>query len=849
VFKKITAVLAAVLLGVGISVVSVAAPATAHTPSHNVSCNSLSVNFTSYETKAGDPTPNKLTVTIDGVPTVVNFGTSYSKSFSLEGSTSHTWSIVLDAIGGSGPNTQYDWSRSGVTTPCSYPDAEVQMTCGAATSVTGKALTNGNHINMEVEINGVKKTLSAYVDKNIPGGWTGGGWNGAGLRFTDINGVQSTVPLTEQQILSGSFTFPYGDYIGGATSYKVVWAQMQSLYFNKTKDVAKYLVCGPQTTPVTVQAVPSATQPTCDAAGALVVPTQAGIVWSGGKNGDGPGSYTLIASAADGYTLTGQTSFPVTVLPKKSGVECAPPCIPNSAVSYTYDPETNSGNIHVENVEGSSGELCTSFWVTATSWKFIEGDKQWSQVRDIVQYLPKISTPGDYPYSAPVDCGQGDIYASFTESPQPPKYLHGPNNPWQEHFLHQMGFTGPNPTYTVDSPGCNIVVPAEPTATVIDECNEYGSVQVPIDSAAFKYTVVGGPTEGKVTVTATVQEGYVVQEGAKTVFEFDLGTFWECPEKVVPGDPIATPQLCEAGVLKTGGIWVEQFPGKLEYTITGGTLTEPLLVTAVDGYTELPPGTYLVTVVALDGFELEGDDEWPYEIEVLESTGCETIAIPVSTQQQMACVQGRALGTYTLPSTEFVEWYVNGVLKTTPSDVFFPADVVVEARITDAGKAAGVFFTDGTQSKTVTHTFTMPAEDCTTTHALLTPAASQNTGSCTADPTFTLSNTPSEAGGVQWKLGNPGVNTTPGVHKAEWGSTVIATATLVNPVLDGFAPETQTAWTFKFPAKPACGDLVTLALTGLSTGGFVPWMAGGSLLLLLGGAALYFRRRLVTATK
>jgi hypothetical protein len=70
---------------------------------------------------------------------------------------------------------------------------------------------------------------------------------------------------------------------------------------------------------------------------------------------------------------------------------------------------------------------------------------------------------------------------------------------------------------------------------------------------------------------------------------------------------------------------------------------------------------------------------------------------------------------------------------------------------------------------------------------------------------------------------------------------------LVDPVHDGFAPESKTAWTFKFPAKPACGDLVTLALTGGSTGGFVPWIAGG--LLLLGGAGIYFQRRLVAAKK
>lgn len=1121
-FKRITAVLAAVLLGVGISVVSVAAPASAHTPSYDVGCSALWVNPTSYETRSGDPKPNKITVKIDGATVLdTTFGTSLAKqTFTYDGTTSHTWSIVIDAVGGSGPDTQYDKTFSGVTTPCKYPSRDIQMTCGSATAILGAALANGNHINMEVEINGVKKTLNAYVGQNIPGGYTGGGWNGAGLRFADINGVQTKVPLTEQQIKSGTFTFPYGDYLGGATSYKVVWAQMETVYFNKTKELNAYLVCGPQTTPVTVQAAPSATAPTCDAAGSLVVPAQTGIVWSGGSNGDGPGSYTLVATAAEGYTLSGQSVFPVTVLPKKSGAECAPPCIPNTAVSYTYDPETNSGVIHVENVDGSSGELCKPFWVTATSWKFIEGNKQWSQVRDQVQYLDLIDKPGDYPYSAPVECGQGDIYAAWFDAskpadgqPLPPKYLHGPSDPWAEHFLHQMGFTGPNPTWTVDSPGCNIVVPETPIASVIDECGEWGSVQVPSDSKAFTYTTQGDPTHGTFTVTATVNEGYVVQEGAQTVFVFELGeyhpciqecteqaepvlatnldqagwtftsagdgsvefvenglkvtttattdsasgviavdvplvnigspsasfasstgakpalqlhldadgdgtvdgvlteqvgfagelwtsatdfgvggdgahaslatlqdyldanpdakvlgvgftlagavgdaevtsldfgcltfafdlvvvdpqvtvqvgacypdgdvssktayfvfdnsasdvpvtfsvpgakdvdgrsdagtpadagivvtvaahttsqpipttpyqhnapvgydvyadgellehvefpAFSQCQEKLVPGDPIATPQVCDHGELKAGGIWVEQLPGKLEYSITGGDLEQPLVVTAADGYTELPPGTYLVTVVGLNGFEIEGSDAWPYEITVGEPVRCDTIDVPVVPATQITCA---AAGTYTLPTAEHIQWWVDGVQRDPFTyKVFTTENVEITAKIV----TEGVFFADGSTSKTWTEEFVAPTDDCQLIdHPLVYPTSTHEQGTCSAPPTFTLSDTM----GVQWVL-NDTDEVDPGTHTAKWGETVKITATLPDPINYGFDEGQQTEWNYTFTAAPKDCNLVALALTGLSTGGFVPWIGGA--LLLLGGAGIYFQRRLIAAKK
>ena len=62
----------------------------------------------------------------------------------------------------------------------------------------------------------------------------------------------------------------------------------------------------------------SATPPTCETAGSLVIPAQTGVVFSGGANGDGPGDYTIVASAAPGYTLTAPFSQSISVLPKLS---------------------------------------------------------------------------------------------------------------------------------------------------------------------------------------------------------------------------------------------------------------------------------------------------------------------------------------------------------------------------------------------------------------------------------------------------------------------------------------------------------------------------------------------------
>lgn len=90
------------------------------------------------------------------------------------------------------------------------------------------------------------------------------------------------------------------------------------------KNISHIIFCTIPTPPtaVTVEAAPSFTPATCDAGGTLVVPAQAGIVWTGGADGDGPGTYTLHAAAATGYVLSGQQVFTVSVPPMKSAEEC-----------------------------------------------------------------------------------------------------------------------------------------------------------------------------------------------------------------------------------------------------------------------------------------------------------------------------------------------------------------------------------------------------------------------------------------------------------------------------------------------------------------------------------------------
>ena len=322
------------------------------------------------------------------------------------------------------------------------------------------------------------------------------------------------------------------------------------------------------------------------------------------------------------------------------------------------------------------------------------------------------------------------------------------------------------------------------------------------------------------------------------------------------GQPQATPAQCVDGKPGLGSIWVKILTGKLQYTITNDPAfpSTPAVNVPVpnngDGYTHLPPGHYIVTVAPLNNTVIvTGQTVWPYKIEILPPVDCHQteIPIPVSLKTDMQCEALSTIGRYTLPVTPNVEWFVGPNQKTGTQNVYVPGLVTVQARITAAAQALGIVFVGGGLTHDFPHLFTLPAQECDTTLALLVPLAVPNPGSCTAAPSYSLSNTTSSHGGVQWKIGDPQVNKTAGVHQATWGSTVKVEATLVNDVYDGFAKETKTEWEFIFPAKPtACGDLSTLALTG-TTGGFVLWIAGA--MLLLGGAGIYFTRRRLAAQK
>ncbi len=779
------------------------------------------------------------------------------------------------------------------------------------------------------------------------------------------------------------------------TSTKAPWAYAYTIWtdqFGKGSDGGDIALggnCDTPKTPVTVNPGASATPPTCTEAGKLVIPTQTGVVFSGGANGAGPGTYTIVAAAAPGYTLTAPYSKTITVLPA-NGDLCEKVTIPvssknqmtcvagvasgsytlpaagqwvewyvNDVKTTTPSPVTTPGTVKVEakitaaglaagvkftdgttvktyNHQFTAPENCLkvttpvssksqmtcvagvasgSYTLPATTWVdwYVDGVKTTTPsavtTAGTVKVEAKINAAGlaagivftdgttvktfNHLFTAPENCFK--IAAPTTTKSQTcvAGGLSGsytlPATTWVDWYVNDVKTTTPTTvtvagdvkveakinaaglaagivftdgstskltTHTFTTPeNCQKI--AAPTTQKSQTCvagGLSGSYTLPATTWVDWY-VDGVKTTTPTTVTvagdvkveakinaAGLAAGIVFTDGSTVSTTTHTFTTPEDCQKIA-APTTQKSQTCVAGGLS--GSYTLPATTWVDWYVDGVKTTTPTTVTvAGDVVVEAKINTagLAAGIVFTDGSTVSSTTHT-----FTTPEDCEKVTIPVSTKSVMECVLNAPTGSYTLPPTKWVEWYVNGALTTTPTDVHTAGDVVVEARITAAGIAAGIVFTDGSTSKTVTHTFVLPVESCDPpTLAILHPTATQVAGSCTADPTYTLSNTTSVYGGVQWWIGDPQIKTTPGTHKASWGSTIVVEATVVDPVHDGIDPSPAT-WTFKFPAKPACGDLITLALTGSSPGGFVPWIAGA--LLLLGGAGLYFQRRLVTAKK
>jgi len=122
---------------------ALASPAIAHTPSASADCETLTVHLVSYQTTNDDPTPNVVTVSVDGTEVAnTRFGGSFDAKYPLGDKTiEHKWIVQIDALG-----TQYDRNFYGTSTACTPPP--VQLTASAAVNVKAATCDTGEQLEL-----------------------------------------------------------------------------------------------------------------------------------------------------------------------------------------------------------------------------------------------------------------------------------------------------------------------------------------------------------------------------------------------------------------------------------------------------------------------------------------------------------------------------------------------------------------------------------------------------------------------------------------------------------------------------------------------------------------------------
>lgn len=688
-FKKLLAVAATLLLAAGISIIAVAAPASAHTPTYAANCDNLWFQASAYETRSGNPTPNNVKIVIDGSTVLdTNFGGSLAKqTFKFDGTTSHTWSIVVDAVGGTN-NTQYDKTFTGVTTPCSYPKRDMAVDCSAVTVNWGGALTNELHINMRLETPKGEITVNAYIDLNVTGGY-----KTYGLR---INGFDP-IPLTEQQVKSGKLVFDYPTYVtkSGYESWAVKWVQVNEMHFNQDEK-GEWIYCN-WSDPTDAAAEVTILPASCDAGETLVLGTISNATW-----GKVDGAYTVIATALTGHLFpagegVSKDGTTKTFTGTLAGIldPNAPPCatkvVPVKPTVVTVSECGTSGSVTPVAVTGvdyavTFDSATGDYVVTATpkAGYYFEGDAD--QVitfeGNAGAYYACSEKPdatisfGECAYNDDATVQDRDVTFTFDNSGsnKAVTFVISGDADYSEkvaagatvtHTITGVPAAGANYTVTAGTSTFDLTVPpctepAPPTPkqrVVVTELMTCSASDVEVTTTTYTTDWVFD------TATATWVEGVegagVVVVTHRAITSEEASTY--CGTKVQT-DPSAS--TCTAIDLKapyTSWIYVAIDP-KVIYTITDANAVS---IVATSAYTQLPVGTYSVTAVAAPGYVLQPSASKSWTFTVADTAKCQlptdSLVTPLLSSTAMTC---KAAGSYTLgelaPGT--IVWTVNGVV-------------------------------------------------------------------------------------------------------------------------------------------------------------------------------------------
>ncbi|MDP3893410.1 LPXTG cell wall anchor domain-containing protein [Nocardioides sp.] len=378
----------------------------------------------------------------------------------------------------------------------------------------------------------VSGTVSCFSDDTFKISWTVTNWSGGGPA-TVTGSSRNVVPAGTQIADGGAKTFTEIVSTAADITMEVTgsWRDGQFTTTNRAS-IGKDRFptdCAPAEQPVT-PAAPSTDAPTCDTDGRLVVPNDTHKVrYEQTPSGTGPGTYTVTAIAKPGYKIDGQSSWTLTVDPKRTGPECDIEVTPVAPVITAIKACGEYGSITMLGQEGIA--------FTILEGNTLEG-----------------------PYTIEATALDGYVIAPGAETL----------------------WTGDLGQYVA----CTEVVPVAPQASAITACGEYGVIELP-DTEGVAYELVeGNGQEGPWKVVATAEQGYVLADGAATEFSGDLGQYADC----TPVTPVAPTVEQTATCAEPGSLVLPETTGVVYTLVEGDGQWGPwkVIATLEDGYVLTP---------------------------------------------------------------------------------------------------------------------------------------------------------------------------------------------------------------------------------------------------------------------
>ncbi|MCU1401949.1 MAG: peptidase and in, kexin, sedolisin, partial [Microbacteriaceae bacterium] len=598
------------VLAIGLVVVGVAAPASAHSASIISSdCSVLTVNLTAYAPSVAavpaqgytefewTKTDTQTRTTSPGSGWVKGAAVSWEYQQSngqLRWEDSATWNAQPNnnstgwQLTG---NVKYTWTK--VTTQWAKTTPDPDWT------KTGNTRFHETQAAVPAKTNHVKVTIDSVVKADV-----------------DFSATYSS-----------TFT-----YLNSTSAHN--WNVKVTAWDDTQYNVDKSGVSTPCATPATpTYNAAACTAPGVSGNGSYTIPTVAGIKYQtrtggladGSGNGysdQAAGTYTLatgttihvIAAGTTGFTLTGAAgpwnftgtgagaclSVVTTGVPTFAPEACTGP---GSSAAGSYVIPATTGVIYSVSVNGGAFAIATAGPHTAAD-------------SDVI--------------SVKADAASGYSLKGYTE-------------PWTFTFA--------------DSGQCLVkATPVEPTIVSIEKCGTLGSV-TPASTTGVSYLVTpAGVTSGAYTVTATAEPGYYIAQDATREWSGNLGKHTEC---VTPAQPEATAAACdvESGSVTSGYITLPATEG-VSYLIDG--------LDAGPGDHGVKPGLHTVSALADTGYTLEGEFSWSLTV---GATGDCFIPVQPAAATPSAEVCKYDSGTLTsgyitIPAAEHVTFKVDGATYT-----------------------------------------------------------------------------------------------------------------------------------------------------------------------------------------